>query len=111
KYYKHGLYNYILVTFEDGTEFESGSYVGGFILNIDGVDHALRGFNLYRSDNSLRIRIDEPYEQFLRDLLDNAEDITIRYERQVYVSASASVNVFYNELLPDFDEIEVTVVE
>ncbi|OCS83452.1 immunoglobulin-like domain-containing protein [Caryophanon latum] len=71
------------LTFDSQMKFRYEQYTGGFIVKVDGVEYALRGFLIYASENTLRIDLwrerNDQYVKKLYERLKNATSVEIKY--------------------------------
>lgn len=106
----------LVLTFNDGFEFDYATFAGGLILKADGKDLPLRGSIVSTSyweeeKNKLYINLNDKYSghyaQAVEDALANGKTVTIRYEKK-YGNDLNQIRDAMGVLLPDFPEITVT---
>lgn len=99
----------LTLTFAEGYDLEYRHYVGGFFIMVDGKEYALRGFNSYRYSNIIEIPLYGPYEQHIKDAIENGSDVYIKYQK-INGDHRLQVTDTAGGLLEDFDYIEVEVI-
>lgn len=106
----------INLSFAEGFDFDYSSYATGFVLNVDGVEYALRGFILSRNYSfnegqviydGLKIDLDDPNSWKFKNAVESGANIQIKYIK-VNGDNNQQLSDAAGTLIPDFDYVEVT---